>query len=44
MHDELGKTEATLVAARRENLAALRSRGNDPFAPRATRSKRRRAS
>ena len=30
--DELGKTEAALVAARRENLAALRSRGNDPFA------------
>jgi lysyl-tRNA synthetase, class II len=29
--DELGKTEAALVAARRENLAALRSRGNDPF-------------
>ncbi len=32
--DELGKTEAALVAARRENLAALRSRGNDPFAAR----------
>ena len=32
--DELGKTEAALVAARRENLAALRSRGNDPFAQR----------
>jgi lysyl-tRNA synthetase class 2 len=32
-HDhELGKTEAALVAARRDNLAALRSRGNDPFA------------
>lgn len=31
MHD-LGKTEASLVAARRDNLAALRSRGNDPFA------------
>ncbi len=30
--DELGKTEAALVAARRENLAALRSRGSDPFA------------
>ena len=30
--DELGKTEAALVAARRENLAALRSRGRDPFA------------
>lgn len=28
---ELGKTEEALVAARRENLAALRSRGNDPF-------------
>ncbi|HVA34558.1 MAG TPA: lysine--tRNA ligase [Candidatus Baltobacteraceae bacterium] len=32
MDEELGKTEAALVAARRENLAALRSRGNDPFA------------
>jgi lysyl-tRNA synthetase class 2 len=32
--DEFGKTEAALVAARRENLAALRSRGNDPFAQR----------
>jgi len=32
--DELGKTEAALVAARRENLAALRSRGTDPFAAR----------
>jgi lysyl-tRNA synthetase class 2 len=32
MDEDLGKTEATLVAARRENLAALRSRGNDPFA------------
>ncbi len=30
--DELGKTETALVAARRENLAALRSRGSDPFA------------
>ena len=30
--EELGKTEAALVAARRENLAALRSRGHDPFA------------
>ncbi len=30
--DELGKSEAALVAARRDNLAALRSRGNDPFA------------
>jgi lysyl-tRNA synthetase, class II len=29
---DLGKTEEALVAARRENLAALRSRGNDPFA------------
>jgi lysyl-tRNA synthetase class 2 len=29
--DEFGKTEAALVAARRENLAALRSRGRDPF-------------
>jgi lysyl-tRNA synthetase class 2 len=29
--EEFGKTEAALVAARRENLAALRSRGNDPF-------------
>ncbi|MGB6519080.1 MAG: lysine--tRNA ligase [Candidatus Cybelea sp.] len=32
--DELGKTEAALVAARRENLAALRSRGSDPFGAR----------
>jgi lysyl-tRNA synthetase class 2 len=32
MEEELGKSEAALVAARRENLAALRSRGNDPFA------------
>ena len=32
--DELGKTEATLIAARREHLAALRSRGRDPFAQR----------
>jgi lysyl-tRNA synthetase class 2 len=30
--EDLGKTEAALVAARRENLAALRSSGNDPFA------------
>jgi lysyl-tRNA synthetase class 2 len=29
--EEFGKTEAALVAARRENLAALRSRGKDPF-------------
>lgn len=32
MDEDLGKTEAALVAARREHLAALRSRGNDPFA------------
>jgi lysyl-tRNA synthetase, class II len=32
--DEFGKTEAVLVAARRDNLAALRSRGKDPFAQR----------
>jgi lysyl-tRNA synthetase class 2 len=32
--EEFGKTEAALVAARRENLAALRSRGKDPFAAR----------
>ena len=32
MIDELGKTEQALIAARRENLAALRSRGSDPFA------------
>ncbi len=32
MHEDFGKTEAALVAARRDNLAALRSRGNDPFA------------
>ncbi|MDQ2662429.1 MAG: lysine--tRNA ligase [Candidatus Eremiobacteraeota bacterium] len=32
MSESLGATEAALVAARRENLAALRSRGNDPFA------------
>ena len=32
MSDEhLGKSEAALVAARRNNLAALRSRGRDPF-------------
>jgi lysyl-tRNA synthetase class 2 len=29
--DGLGKTEAQLVAARREHLAALRARGKDPF-------------
>ena len=32
MNEDLGKTEAALVAARRANLAALRSRGSDPFA------------
>ncbi len=32
MQEELGKTEAVLMAARRERLAALRERGNDPFA------------
>ena len=32
MDSDLGRTEAALVAARRENLAALRSGGNDPFA------------
>jgi lysyl-tRNA synthetase class 2 len=32
MQDDLGKTEAALIASRRANLAALRSRGNDPFA------------
>ena len=31
MDEELGKTEASLVAARRNHLAALRSRGSDPF-------------
>ncbi|HEY9180385.1 MAG TPA: lysine--tRNA ligase [Candidatus Baltobacteraceae bacterium] len=31
MNEELGKTEAALVQARRENLAAMRSRGSDPF-------------
>jgi len=30
-HSDLGKTEAALVAARREHLAALRSQGDDPF-------------
>jgi lysyl-tRNA synthetase, class II len=29
--DSLGKTELSLVAARRDNLAALRSGGRDPF-------------
>ena len=32
--EEFGKTEAALIAARRENLAALRSRHKDPFAQR----------
>jgi lysyl-tRNA synthetase class 2 len=32
MNEELGKTEAALLQARRDNLAALRSRGTDPFA------------
>lgn len=32
MNEELGKTEAALLQARRENLAALQSRGSDPFA------------
>lgn len=32
MHDDVGKSEAALIAARRENLAALRSRSGDPFA------------
>ncbi|MHB8196363.1 MAG: hypothetical protein ACYDFQ_09820, partial [Vulcanimicrobiaceae bacterium] len=31
MHDDLGKSEAALIAARRDDLAALRSRGRDPF-------------
>ena len=31
MIDDFGKREAELVAARRNNLAALRSRGADPF-------------
>ena len=31
MHDDLGKSEQALIAARRDNLAALRSRGRDPF-------------
>ncbi len=30
---DLGRTEAELIAARRNNLAALRSRGVDPFEP-----------
>jgi lysyl-tRNA synthetase class 2 len=32
LNEDLGKTEAALVAARREHLGALRSRGRDPFA------------
>jgi lysyl-tRNA synthetase class 2 len=32
LEQDLGRTEAALVAARREHLAALRSRGSDPFA------------
>ena len=32
MTGDLGNSERNLIAARRENLAALRSRGNDPFA------------
>jgi len=32
LDQDLGKTEAALIAARREHLAALRSRGLDPFA------------
>lgn len=32
MQEDLGKTEAALVAARREHLSSLRARGNDPFA------------
>ncbi|MGH8164199.1 MAG: lysine--tRNA ligase, partial [Rhodanobacteraceae bacterium] len=31
MNDDLGKSESALIVARRDNLAALRSRGNDPF-------------
>ncbi len=31
MNEDLGKTEAALVQARRDNLAAMRSRGTDPF-------------
>jgi len=31
VNHDLGTTEAALVAARRDNLAALRSRGRDPF-------------
>jgi lysyl-tRNA synthetase class 2 len=32
MIEELGKTEAALVEARRQNLAAMRARGENPFA------------
>jgi len=32
LSEELGKSEQALIAARRNNLAALRSRGSDPFA------------
>jgi len=32
MNEELGKTEAALVQARRANLDAMRARGADPFA------------
>ncbi|HEY9084906.1 MAG TPA: lysine--tRNA ligase [Candidatus Tyrphobacter sp.] len=31
MNEDLGKTEAALVAARREHLERLRARGTDPF-------------
>jgi lysyl-tRNA synthetase class 2 len=31
LNEDLGKTEAALVAARREHLASLRARGGDPF-------------
>lgn len=32
MNEDLGKSEAALVAARRDNLNGLRARGSDPFA------------
>ncbi|HKU68428.1 MAG TPA: lysine--tRNA ligase [Candidatus Baltobacteraceae bacterium] len=32
MNEDLGKTEAALVEARRTNLQAMRARGSDPFA------------
>ncbi len=32
MNEDFGKTEAALVQARRDNLAAMRARGSDPFA------------